>query len=170
MKKLFILLSIPVFLFGCTNNNSSSEPVTNSGKVVAEAGLVYDFGDIDIQGGVVSKTFSFQNTDSKPLYIYEAVTSCGCTQGEITVSGKNYGPFGMQNLEMTPIVVPAESDFEVTINYDPLFHGPNDLGLRQRTLFLFTSAEYDGKPVRTYTGKPNFTEISVTGNVVKSTN
>ena len=74
----------------------------------------------------------------------------------------------MHNQTKQTIEVPAQSDFSVTISYDPLFHGPTDLGERQRTLFLFSSAEVDGKVVRNYQGKPNFTEISVRGNVIKN--
>lgn len=168
MKKLLLLLIVTtVFIAGCSQQKNT--PTQDfGGQIQAQDGLLYDFGSIDINGGIVSKTFQFKNTDSKPLAIYEATTSCGCTTGEIKVGSKTYGPFGMHNQTKQTIEVPAQSDFSVTISYDPLFHGPTDLGERQRTLFLFSSAEVDGKVVRNYQGKPNFTEISVRGNVIKN--
>ena len=167
MKKLLLLLILTtVFITGCSTQTKPTE-IDFGGKIQAQDGLLYDFGSIDINGGLVSKIFQFKNTDSKPLAIYEATTSCGCTTGEIKVGSKTYGPFGMHNQTKQTIEVPAQSDFSVTISYDPLFHGPTDLGERQRTLFLFSSAAADGTVVRNYQGKPNFTEVSVRGNVIK---
>lgn len=167
MKKLALILIISaIFITGCSQQKNVSLQEFG-GEIQAQDGLLYDFGNIDINGGIVSKTFRFKNIDSKPLAIYEATTSCGCTTGEIKVGSKTYGPFGMHNQIKQTIEVPAQSDFNITISYDPLFHGPNDLGKRQRTLFLFSSATVDGKIVRNYQNKPNFTEISVRGNVVK---
>jgi len=167
MKKLLLLLVlITVFIAGCSTQLNSNK-TDFGGQIQAQDGLLYDFGDIDINGGVVSQTFNFKNTDSKPLAIYEATTSCGCTTGEIKVGSKTYGAFGMNNQTKQTIEVPAQSDFTVTIAYDPLFHGPSDLGDRQRTLFLFSSAAVDGNVVRSYQGQPNFTEISVKGTVIK---
>lgn len=167
MKKItLLLLLVTVFMTGCSiQNKLSSEDI--GGKIQAQNGLIYDFGSIDIDGGIVSKTFEFKNTDSKTLHIYEATTSCGCTKGEITINSKTYGPFGMQNPSTEIIEIDPQEKFSVTIFYDPMFHGPTDLGKRQRTLFLFSSAQADGTVVRSYQGKPNFTEISVRGNVIK---
>lgn len=168
MKKILLLLILTtVFITGCSTQTKPTE-IDFGGKIQALNGLLYDFGSIDINGGVVSKTFQFKNTDSKPLAIYEATTSCGCTTGEIKVRSETYGPFGMHNQTKQTIEVPAQSDFSITIAYDPLFHGPNDLGKRERTLFLFSSAKVDGTVVRNYQGKPNFTEISVRGSVIKN--
>lgn len=169
MKKTVItLLALTVlFITGCTTTKTNISTSNQSGGVIeAQDGLVYDFGEIDINGGIVSKIFTFKNTDSKPLEIYEATTSCGCTTGEIKIGEKTYGPFGMGNKTERVISVPAGESFSVNVYYDPLFHGPKDLGKRQRTLFLFSSAMADGKVVRKYNGKPNFTEVSVKGVVV----
>ncbi len=168
MKKILLLLVLTtIFIAGCSTQKNPTEK-DFGGAIKAIDGLIYDFGNIDINGGIVSKTFKFENTDSKSLAIYEATTSCGCTTGEIRLGSKNYGPFGMHNQTKQTIEIPPQSTFEVTISYDPLFHGPSDLGPRQRTLFLFSSAAADGEVVRNYEGKPNFTEISVKGNVIDS--
>lgn len=169
MKKTLLLFVLSViFIAGCTTQKQNEPTEQNfGGKIEAQDGILYDFGEIKINGGVVSKSFQFKNTDSKPLAIYEATTSCGCTTGEIKVGTKTYGPFGMHNQTSQTIEIPAQSEFSVTIYYDPLFHGPTDLGKRQRTLFLFSSASVDGTTVRKYEGKPNFTEVSVKGTVIE---
>lgn len=41
---------------------------------------VHNFGDILLDGGPVSCTFTVKNTGSKPLVIYNALTTCGCTK------------------------------------------------------------------------------------------
>lgn len=165
MKKI-LLLSIlgAFFISGCTSQTIPDD--YSGGLIEAQNGLVFDFGDIDILDGTVSRKFNFTNTDTKPLVISEITTSCGCTTGTIDVGTDQFGPFGMHNQSTQFIEVPAGKSFVVTIIYDPLFHGPNDVGQRKRTLFLFSSAKADGKIVREYKDKPNFTEISVTGNVV----
>ena len=170
MKKILLLLVVSLLtLTGCATEDQPSENQYGGG-IEAQDGIVYDFGDIDINGGIVERTFAFKNTDTKPLAIYEATTSCGCTTGIITVGPNTFGPFGMHNQTKETVEIAAGGTFTVTVSYDPLFHGPTDLGLRQRTMFLYSSATADGNIVRTYKDKPNFTEISVTGTVVASVN
>lgn len=45
---------------------------------------VHNFGDIIVDNGPVSCTFTVKNTGSKPVVIYNAVTTCGCTKAEWT--------------------------------------------------------------------------------------
>ena len=45
---------------------------------------VHNFGDILVDSGPVSCTFTVRNTGSKPVVIYNAVTTCGCTKAEWT--------------------------------------------------------------------------------------
>jgi len=168
MKKTLLLLALTtLFIAGCTIPDEKTDN-DFGGQIQAQDGIIYDFGEIDINGGVVSKDFNFVNTDTKPLAIYEATTSCGCTTGEIVVGNQLFGPFGMHNQTEQVIEVPPGSAFTVTISYDPLFHGPTDLGERKRTLFLFSSASADGQTVREYKDKPNFTEVSVQGTVIST--
>ena len=45
---------------------------------------VHDFGDILLSDGPVSATFTVTNVGSRPLVIYNVVSSCGCTDVEWT--------------------------------------------------------------------------------------
>lgn len=46
--------------------------------------LVHNFGDILLDSGPVSCTFTLTNTGSKPVVIYNVTTTCGCTDVEWT--------------------------------------------------------------------------------------
>lgn len=41
--------------------------------------LTHNFGDILLENGPVSCTFTIQNKGEKPAVIYNVVSSCGCT-------------------------------------------------------------------------------------------
>lgn len=45
---------------------------------------VHNFGDIKLDSGPVSCTFTLTNTSDKPIVIYQVVSSCGCTDVEWT--------------------------------------------------------------------------------------
>ena len=45
---------------------------------------VHNFGDILLDSGPVSCTFTLKNTGSKPMVIYNVTTTCGCTEAEWT--------------------------------------------------------------------------------------
>ena len=45
---------------------------------------VHNFGDILLDNGPVSCTFTFRNTGNQPIVIYNAVTTCGCTKATWT--------------------------------------------------------------------------------------
>ena len=45
---------------------------------------IHDFGDILLEKGPVSCTFTLKNTGSKPMVIYNVTTTCGCTEAEWT--------------------------------------------------------------------------------------
>lgn len=45
---------------------------------------VHNFGDIKLDSGPVSCTFTLTNTSDKPVVIYQVVSSCGCTDVEWT--------------------------------------------------------------------------------------
>lgn len=46
--------------------------------------MVHNFGDILLDSGPVSCTFTLKNTGSKPAVIYNVTTTCGCTNAEWT--------------------------------------------------------------------------------------
>jgi len=62
---------------------STSEAV-RVGDVVEFDKTVHDFGDISVNDGPLSCTFTVKNIGKEPIAIYEVVTSCGCTDANWT--------------------------------------------------------------------------------------
>lgn len=54
------------------------------GNTVRFDKTVHDFGDILVSDGPVKATFTAKNVGSKPIVIYNVVSSCGCTDVEWT--------------------------------------------------------------------------------------
>ena len=100
MKKAVIGAALLAALIGCRNANSAEvkkdlqnasqteeEPVTvvepvdavQVGDVVEFDKTVHDFGDVSVNDGPLTCTFTVKNVGKDPIAIYEVVTSCGCT-------------------------------------------------------------------------------------------
>ena len=95
----------------------------------------HDFGEIDIRGGDVSADFALTNEGTEDIIIIGGTTSCGCTSGEIDGVG-----FGMHTDMRTDVVIPAGETKNLTVTYDPIFHGPSGTGLTQRSVLLKTNS------------------------------
>ena len=82
MKKtvrLFLSITAAVFLAAPAGFSQT----TVEGKVTVDKS-VHDFGDIYIDDGPVSCTYTFKNVSNKPVLLLSAVTSCGCTEADWT--------------------------------------------------------------------------------------
>ena len=49
------------------------------GNVLEIDKTIHNFGDIMLDSGPVSCTFTFKNISEKPVVVYNVVSSCGCT-------------------------------------------------------------------------------------------
>jgi len=56
--------------------------------------LVHDFGDIQLNSGKQSHTFTFKNISQQPIVIQTVISSCGCTTPEWTKSPVKPGESG----------------------------------------------------------------------------
>lgn len=70
-----------IFLTGVFQSASAQVKLSNNIEVDK---TVHNFGDIMLDSGPVSCTFTFKNIGSQPVVIYSAVTTCGCTKAEWT--------------------------------------------------------------------------------------
>jgi hypothetical protein len=122
--KLLILLSLPLWLLSCQDNNKKLSPdlinISKSAQTPSDKAPVltfekteFDFGKI-LQGEVVSYTFHFTNTGNVPLIIASVEKSCGCTAseyphepiapgqgGDIKITYDSKGHFGFQTKTVT---------------------------------------------------------------------
>ena len=74
MKKIHILLVFAAFLFG--QGLMAQEKISDALEIDK---TVHNFGDILLESGPVSCTFTLTNKGSKPAVIYNVSSSCGCT-------------------------------------------------------------------------------------------
>ncbi|MEO8820269.1 MAG: DUF1573 domain-containing protein [Ginsengibacter sp.] len=89
MKKLVLSFLLIGFLFSCNIRNSKNNPESLANMDVSFTDTtsvqlvdsVYDFGKTT-EGTKVSHDFEFRNTGKKPLVIFSAKASCGCTVPE----------------------------------------------------------------------------------------
>lgn len=82
MKTLYRILASAIFIMNLgALAVSAQEKIGNSIEIDK---TVHNFGDILVDSGPVSCTFTVRNTGSKPLVIYNAVTTCGCTKATWT--------------------------------------------------------------------------------------
>ena len=109
MKELLIAAAVLAALGGCRNANSaevkkamqelgqtvetptvalapveSTEDAVQVDDVVEFDKTVHDFGDVSIDDGPLTCTFTVKNIGKEPIAIYEVVTSCGCTDATWT--------------------------------------------------------------------------------------
>ena len=79
MKRLFMAFAAALMLF-CMEA-SAQEKIADGLEIDK---FVHNFGDILLDSGPVSCTFTLTNTGSKPVVIYSVSTSCGCTNVDWT--------------------------------------------------------------------------------------
>lgn len=72
MRKIFISISLILMSIA-----AFSQEQLGNGLLIDK--LVHDFGDILLENGPVSCTFTIQNKGEKPAVIYNVASSCGCT-------------------------------------------------------------------------------------------
>ena len=64
--------------------DDGTEDSVKVGEVVEFDKTVHDFGDVSIEDGPLTCTFTVKNVGTEPIAIYEVVTSCGCTDAQWT--------------------------------------------------------------------------------------
>ena len=78
---------------------------------------VHNFGDILLDSGPVSCTFTVKNTGTKPLVIYNALTTCGCTKATWTKEPIMPGKTGTVSATYSNDEGPYPFDKSVTVYF-----------------------------------------------------
>ncbi len=92
MKIVFWTIALAASLLSCGSRTANSAPIVElvasetvgmpespaEGDAVFDK-LVHDFGDVSIEDGPLSCTFTVTNNGKEPLVLFEVVSSCGCT-------------------------------------------------------------------------------------------
>jgi len=145
-----VILGLLLFLVGQSSGKNSPATAKVASILTSEESF-YDFGEIGIFDGKVTKDFTLTNTGDELITILNGTTSCGCTEGSI--DGVIFGMH--EDMARTVSLEPKESK-TLTAIYDPLAHGPDAVGQVTRQLFLKTNS----------TETPEL-EIKISANIVK---
>jgi len=99
MKRLFfVMVGLLIFAVGCNAGTQSFDDAeaTTGGVITPLDELVYDWGDISIEGGDVDHGFHFRNDGEGDLILTGALTSCMCTEAYFELPDGSMSPsFGM---------------------------------------------------------------------------
>ncbi len=149
-----LILGVAVF-FG-TRIGTTPQVTADSQVALSVESNKYDWGTIDYNGGIVSKSFPIKNSSNTTLKIYNVKTSCMCTTAQLKTPEVTSKKFAMHETSSDVIEVKPGSTAELIVEFDPSFHGPSGVGPITRTITMETN---DAK-------SPTL-QFNLTGNVVK---
>lgn len=117
----------------------------------------WDFGDIPMSGGVVTKSLSLKNDSTSAITITKLETSCMCTNAQIVhADGSKSGLKGMvghgggtANLSET---IQAGETATLLVNFDPNAHGPSATGPITRNVMMMTNSPAQAEINLTFSG------------------
>lgn len=130
-----------LFFLGSRNpGENSTAAKLSAASALAASEDAYDFSEISMAKGEVSRVFRITNSGSEPLTLSRITTSCMCTTAYLTSGAHRFGPFGMPGHggpkgELIE-TVPAGESREVEVIFDPAAHGPAGIGRISRAVFL----------------------------------
>ena len=105
----------------------------------------YDFGDVSMADGKVTKVFSVKNNTVQNIVAKKLYTSCMCTKATLIKNKEIFGPFGMPAhgfISGFEAIIEPGQEAQIEAVFDPAAHGPAGVGPIGRDVILETS---DGK-------------------------
>ena len=137
-----IITSI-LLLFGAvywvSNTTGTPQVEASDGAIAGVQVMRHEWGEIGINNGNVTAEFEITNQGTEPLKLYNVSTSCICTTAQISVNGKTSPQFGMHGKSSYVAEVPTGETATLTVEYDPLYHGPNGVGPITRQILVETN-------------------------------
>lgn len=144
-KKIIIgLIALTILVLGggiyVLSVASAPVTITSSQNAKAETGeKTFDWGNIPINGGNATKTFTIKNAGSDVLKLTGVKTSCTCTKAQVIIDGKTSPYFSMHATSSWVGEVAPGKEAQLTIIFDPAFHGPTGVGAMERLISLQTN-------------------------------
>lgn len=132
----FLVLGSGIYVLSA----STPAEITSSqnAKVVVDQ-KTFDWGNIPYSGGNATKTFTIKNNGSDALKLTGVKTSCTCTKAQITIDGKSSPYFSMHATSSWVGEVAPGKDAQLTVIFDPTFHGPTGVGPMERLISVDTN-------------------------------
>lgn len=104
----------------------------------------FDFGEISMARGIVSREFKIRNSSESPAEIKSIYTSCMCTNATLNLGGRKFGPYGMPGHGFVPRVmqtIGAGEEASLLVEFDPAAHGPAGVGPISRIIAVESSGD-----------------------------
>lgn len=152
-----ILSLIAVVFFATRGSSKTAEVKVDEQVEIVISENKYDWGTVDFDGGIVSKSFAIENSGSSPLKLFDVKTSCMCTTAQLKTPEITSKKFQMHESSSDVIEVKPGETAELIVEFDPAFHGPSGVGPITRTISINTNDA----------NNPKLT-FDLTGNVVKN--
>lgn len=139
----FIVLTVAILVGGIyilsTTSATPQKVITSQNAKVLVDAKTHDWGNIPYSGGNVSKTFIIKNTGSDVLKLTNIKTSCACTYAQVIIDGKTSPNFGMHTTSSWVGEVAPSKEANLTVIFDPAFHGPSGVGTIERLVSVETN-------------------------------
>lgn len=123
------------------NNQPAAAPAVK-GSVLRASEQFFDFGQVSMAKGKVSKIYSIKNPSDQEIIVSKVYTSCMCTQAVIASGGDRKGPFGMPghggSIPTISLIIAPNSEAVVEAIFDPAAHGPAGVGPVAREVYVET--------------------------------
>ena len=156
---LIIMIAVTaVILFGgliLVSSTSTSVPkiaTSQNAKANVTDSTSFDWGQIPMKGGKVSKSFTLKNSGTDVLRLYNIKTSCHCTKAYATIDGNESPYFGMSGISSWVGEVKPGKEAKITAVFDPAYHGPQGVGPISRFVSVETNDSSLSKLTFTLTG------------------
>lgn len=134
----FAILGGGIYVLSATSTSTQKVTISQNAKAQVDQ-KTFDWGQIPYSGGNVSKTFTIKNTGTDTLQLTNAKTSCTCTKAQIVIDGKSSPYFSMHSTSGWMGEVKAGSQAQLTVIFDPAFHGPTGVGVIERLVSVETN-------------------------------
>ena len=139
---------------GGNDTNEQTQPLAHVAGVQISP-ETYELGDVDLNGGLVTREYKVKNDTDQTMKLKKIVTSCMCTQAKVSVGDKGSRFFDMEHPgDRNPPInyeIPPGGNAKVTVNFDPAAHGPQGVGPFERVVTL-TFSEPAGVKELTFNG------------------
>ena len=154
-KVVLLVLVTGAVLFGSiiffNTVTASPQAGTSDADVVIDSNW-YDWGDIPINGGKVTKDFIIKNSGLETLQLRNVKTSCHCTTASVIIEGSESAAFGMGRTSTWVGEVKPGQEAILHVVFDPAFHGPQGTGPINRYISVEINDPSNGKLTFTLTG------------------
>ncbi|MBI2405440.1 DUF1573 domain-containing protein [Candidatus Microgenomates bacterium] len=137
---LFTFLLIVGLVLWQGRGGLSKTQVLSDGSGIELSPQPSDWGEIQINGGIVTREFEIKNTSERSIKLKKIVTSCMCTTAAVKIGEESTRFFGMEmSGDKNPPVnmeIDAGEVAKIIVKFDPAAHGPQGVGPFERIVWL----------------------------------